>query len=319
LLDDAALIQHHHPVAEIAHHRHFVGDQHDGQTELLIDIAQQRQDLARGLRIEGGGGFVAEQVCGAWSRSVFGNVAHAAGNWRPERVPVTREIERLRAPISWAADKRNVYPARLVGRSEAAGRYRAGARDQSPASCSATKPPPPSIRRPRARSWRCWRYQSEARSDHRADHHEMSVVRDLCDRMVVLDQGRIVEQGRVAEVFARPESEVTRSLLQDVLPDLPASLAKRLSEVPLPGSQPLLRLRFSGAKAGDPVIAELARQLDVPASVVHGAIETIKDTPIGVLILALPEENGAAALGHHRFLRERTTSVEFLGHVLPAH
>jgi len=105
----------------------------------------------------------------------------------------------------------------------------------------------------------------------------------------------------VAEVFARPESEVTRSLLQDVLPDLPAIAGQAPLGSPVAGSQPLLRLRFSGAKAGDPVIAELARQLDVPASVVHGAIETIKDTPIGVLILALPGENGAAALGHHRF------------------
>ncbi|HWA43546.1 MAG TPA: methionine ABC transporter ATP-binding protein [Hypericibacter adhaerens] len=149
--------------------------------------------------------------------------------------------------------------------------------------------------------------------------HEMAVVRDLCDRMVVLDQGRIVEQGPVAEVFARPQSEVTRSLLQDVLPDLPAALAKRLSPVAQPGSQPLLRVRFSGAAAGEPVIAELARRFDVPASILHGAIEIIKDMPVGVLILALPATTAQPLATLIDYLRERTTSVELIGHVLPAH
>src|SRR3546814_11035813 len=51
--------------------------------------------------------------------------------------------------------------------------------------------------------------------------HEMSVIRDLCDRVVVLESGRVVEEGAVIDVFVRPRSPVTRSLLQEVLPQLP--------------------------------------------------------------------------------------------------
>src|SRR3546814_10742230 len=67
--------------------------------------------------------------------------------------------------------------------------------------------------------------------------HEMSVIRDLCDRVVVLESGRVVEEGAVIDVIVRPRSPVTRSLLQEVLPQLPDDLAARLSPVPGPDSQ----------------------------------------------------------------------------------
>ena len=46
--------------------------------------------------------------------------------------------------------------------------------------------------------------------------HQMQVIRRIADRVAVLDAGRIVEQGRVADVFAQPRHAVTRSLLEDL-------------------------------------------------------------------------------------------------------
>src|SRR3546814_9976760 len=46
---------------EIAYHRHLVGDEDDGEAELAVDVAEQRQDLPRRLRIERRGRLVAEQ------------------------------------------------------------------------------------------------------------------------------------------------------------------------------------------------------------------------------------------------------------------
>lgn len=48
--------------------------------------------------------------------------------------------------------------------------------------------------------------------------HDFAVVRDICDRVVVLSEGRVVETGTVEEVLDRPAKAITRSLLKDVLP-----------------------------------------------------------------------------------------------------
>src|SRR3546814_11167826 len=133
----------------------------------------------------------------------------------------------------------------------------------------------------------------------------MSVIRDLCDRVVVLESGRVVEEGAVIDVFVRPRSPVTRSLLQEVLPQLPDDLAARLSPVPGPDSQALLRLTFAGVGADAPVIAELARRLDVHVSVVQGTVDHLKEAPFGLLVLALPATTPVSLHATVPFLRHR--------------
>ena len=59
--DDAAVFHHRYAVADFAHHVHLVGDQHDGQFQLAVDVQQQVENGVGGLRIERRGGLVAQQ------------------------------------------------------------------------------------------------------------------------------------------------------------------------------------------------------------------------------------------------------------------
>lgn len=61
LLDDHASVHHRHLVADAADHVHFMGDQHDGELQLAVDLGQQLQYRGGGLRVKGAGGFVAQQ------------------------------------------------------------------------------------------------------------------------------------------------------------------------------------------------------------------------------------------------------------------
>jgi len=61
LLDDHTCVHHGHFVTHTTDHIHLVGDQHDGQLQLAVDLGQQLQHRGRGLRVEGAGGFVAQQ------------------------------------------------------------------------------------------------------------------------------------------------------------------------------------------------------------------------------------------------------------------
>src|SRR3546814_9966154 len=138
----------------------------------------------------------------------------------------------------------------------------------------------------------------------------MSGIRDLCDRVGVLEGGRVGEEGAFIDGFLLRRSPVTRRLVQEVLPQLPDARAARLSPVPGPDSQALLRLTFAGVGADAPVIAELARRLDVAVSVVQGTVDHIKDAPFGVLVLALPAITPVSLDDIVAFLRDRTSHVD---------
>jgi D-methionine transport system ATP-binding protein len=145
--------------------------------------------------------------------------------------------------------------------------------------------------------------------------HEAAVVRQICDRLAVLEAGRIQEEGSVWDCLLHPRSEVTRLLLNGLLPDLPESIRSRLTPLPLGPAQAILRLRFGGKCALDPVVADFARDIGASFSVIHGAIDRIQDRPLGVLYLALETSDPDEVSGHIAYLQTRVLDVEVLGYV----
>ncbi len=114
--------------------------------------------------------------------------------------------------------------------------------------------------------------------------HEMDVIHDLCHRVAVLEQGRIIEQGPVWQVYGDPQEETTRLLLDRHSASLPASLASRLRPRPSPFSRPLLRLNYSGQGAV-PHLAELSGLLGSEVTLVQSALEWVQGRQIGQLLL----------------------------------
>jgi D-methionine transport system ATP-binding protein len=145
--------------------------------------------------------------------------------------------------------------------------------------------------------------------------HEMSVIRRIADRVAVIDGGRIVEQGPVAEVFAAPTHETTRSFLgSESGRRLPAWIADRLQPTPVEGGRAVLRIVFRGEHASTPVLSRLAREQNLDVNILSGSIERIADQPFGILHVALPGDHRALAhaLG---FLAGHELRTEVLGHV----
>jgi D-methionine transport system ATP-binding protein len=143
--------------------------------------------------------------------------------------------------------------------------------------------------------------------------HEMAVIRTVAQQVAVIEAGRIVEQGDVFEVFTRPQHEVTRSFLGDETGrTLPAHLASRLSPEPSRGSQAVIRITFRGPHATDPVLARLARDLDIESTILAGTVDEIAGRPFGTLIVSVPEPSLGSALA---FLTHYGLDTEVLGHV----
>ena len=143
--------------------------------------------------------------------------------------------------------------------------------------------------------------------------HEMEVIRSIADRVAVIDAGRIVEEGPVWSVFADPRSDITRSLLGAIRPQLPAELAARLE--PGAGAETILRVDVAGEAARGPLLSDLAAIVPGPFRLVHGGIDHIQEQPVGTLFLSVPGSDARHLAEVITFLKSRQARVEVLGHV----
>ncbi|MCI0429701.1 MAG: methionine ABC transporter ATP-binding protein [Rhodospirillales bacterium] len=145
--------------------------------------------------------------------------------------------------------------------------------------------------------------------------HEMAVIKEICDRVAVLNDGVLVEEGAVADVFATPQSEVTRGLLRVMAPDLPDVIVDQIRSAPVAGGDALIRLRFAGVSAGETVLSELARRLSLDVRLVHGRIDYIGSPRAGNLVVALPVAGDNVVARAVGLLRSRSINAEVLGYV----
>ncbi|MFK0640369.1 methionine ABC transporter ATP-binding protein [Ochrobactrum sp. BD22] len=146
--------------------------------------------------------------------------------------------------------------------------------------------------------------------------HEMEVVREIADYVTVLDGGKIVESGPTFDVFAFPQSPTARSFLASIVAhDLPAEVSQRLLPEPVAGSNPVLRIIFSGEAAHAPVVATLVQRFGINPNILHGRIDYICGKPLGIMTLVA--EGGQADLAAIRsYLSSLNLHGEVIGHVV---
>jgi len=119
--------------------------------------------------------------------------------------------------------------------------------------------------------------------------HDMAVIREICDRVLVLDQGQVVEKGEVWRVFGDPQAAPTLALLRPLLHGLPADLAAQLVD-DLQGKPgyALLSLRFNGVTHAQGVNLQFLALLGPQATLIHGGIDRIRGHGQGNLLVSLP-------------------------------
>ncbi|MDX1457834.1 MAG: methionine ABC transporter ATP-binding protein [Marinobacter sp.] len=123
--------------------------------------------------------------------------------------------------------------------------------------------------------------------------HEMDVVRRVCDRVAVMDAGRVVEMGPVSDVFLHPKHPTTRDFVFES-----ESIDHQELEDDLAHAQGrILRLTFRGEATYKPLLGKVARESGVDFSILSGRIDHIKDTPYGQLTLSLVGGDLTVAMG----------------------
>ncbi|HHT48014.1 MAG TPA: methionine ABC transporter ATP-binding protein [Firmicutes bacterium] len=148
--------------------------------------------------------------------------------------------------------------------------------------------------------------------------HQMEVIKEICDTVAVIDEGRIVEQGPVVELFARPRSMAARRFMKGVLhAEIPREIQERVFADPAPGQRgKMIRISFIGEVAGKPIISAMIRQFHVEVNILYANLDFIKNNPFGSIIIELTGEdsNIEKALA---FLNAQGLKLEVLSGVEP--
>lgn len=142
--------------------------------------------------------------------------------------------------------------------------------------------------------------------------HQMEVVRDSCDEVAVLNNGEVVETGKVSDVFANPKSEVTKDFLNHLSSNA-SEKNKGEGIVRWSKAGGEYTLHFVGDKTGSPVISSVCKKFDIELNIRAGGIETLSDNQkVGTMIIDIDGEASEVAKAVD-YIKSQGVNVEITG------
>ncbi len=143
--------------------------------------------------------------------------------------------------------------------------------------------------------------------------HEMQIVKDIANRVAVMQDGRLIEEGSVLDIFSNPKNELTQDFMETAtgIEEALRKIHQQESVRHLPAGQELVHLKFSGNATDQAIIHDLSKHYEVTANILFGNIEILDHTPVGELIVILsgtPESLSKA----HAGLKESGVGIKIL-------
>ena len=141
--------------------------------------------------------------------------------------------------------------------------------------------------------------------------HEMGIVKEICDRVAVMEEGKIVEEGDVFSVFSTPKQNITKEFINTTsnLSRIYDLVAEKSQLVRLKKDELLIKLMYKERDVSEALISKASRRFDVEFNILFADVEIIKDAPLGGTVSILSGEKKEAALN---FLREKNIHVEVI-------
>lgn len=249
------------------------------------------------------------------SRTVFGNIAFPLEIQGMDKAAIQKKVEPL-LDLVGLKDRADHYPSQLSGgQKQRVGIARALASDPKVLLCDeATSALDPQTTES---------ILNLLRDINKRLHitivmitHQMNVVKEICDRVAVIENGEIIEQGSMVDIFTNPQKATTKEFVASIqhndLPDFVKKLD--IHKQYKAGDKALVSLSFIGDSAGEPIVSVLIKEYDTNVNILTANIETLQDTPFGTLLIEVEgdEDHLKKALD---YLHERKVKDEVIGYV----
>lgn len=143
--------------------------------------------------------------------------------------------------------------------------------------------------------------------------HEMQVIKDICNRVAVMKDGRIVEYGEVFDIFAAPKEQITKEFVEHTsnLSKIYDLIDEKSSIADIKAGEVILRFRYLERNVSEALVSQLSRRFNLDINIIFGNIELIEDNPIGGLVSIVhgSSEDIEGAIG---YLKEKNVGVEVI-------
>ena len=246
------------------------------------------------------------------SRTVFGNVAYPLRGSGLSREQIADKVHRLLELVG-IGDKAEAYPKQLSGgQKQRVAIARALANDPNVLLCDeATSALDPQTTKAILRLLK--NLNEKLGITVVIITHEMAVVKEICDRVAVMEHGRVVEQGEVFNVFADPRQEITRSFIHTTsnLRKIEELIEEDSPVVQLKPGELIVRLSYIQRNVSEPLISTVSRKFDITLNIIFSDIAIVQNAPIGGTVAIISGER-AQITQAMQYLSEKNVGVEVI-------
>ncbi|MBE1554287.1 methionine ABC transporter ATP-binding protein [Sporosarcina limicola] len=239
-------------------------------------------------------------------KTIYENIAFALRAAKTPASQINKRVTELLEMVG-LADKRDVYPAQLSGgQKQRVGIARALANNPSVLLCDeATSALDPNTTLSILRLLK--KINKELKITIVLITHEMNVVKEICDRMAIMQDGKVIEEGAVYDIFSGPKEELTKEFISSVVSfDVPSAILNKCTGR-------IVKVMYKGDVAGEGIISDTVQQYNIKGNFLHGSIEYIQEIPLGIFLMELQGDNQEVEKAIS-YMSSRASLVEVIDH-----
>ncbi len=147
--------------------------------------------------------------------------------------------------------------------------------------------------------------------------HEMAVIKQICHKVAVMENGRVVEEGTVYDIFHSPQESITKKFVSSSsnIDRIGKILQEDASLVQTSENAQILQLQFGTDSVGDALISEVSRDFAVNLNIILANVEILQGKPLGRMVVQIQgsEDNITKAIAH---MKNCNVKVEVIDHEL---
>ncbi|WP_078392530.1 methionine ABC transporter ATP-binding protein [Shouchella patagoniensis] len=120
--------------------------------------------------------------------------------------------------------------------------------------------------------------------------HEMSVIRELCDKVAVMEAGRVIEAGSVFSLFSNPTQETTKKFVRSIISDhLPEKVKTEIEKKE--DNQQIYQLKVTDEALDSTLFSSLIQNAGVEVNILYASMQEVQGKSFGVLYLQIKGEH----------------------------